>query len=156
MKLTTRAAEPSDASAWERMRAELWPDAESGEHAQEIADFFAGRLARTPWQVILVADERGDPVGFAEVSIRTYAEGCRSTRVAYLEGWYVDAGHRRKGLGAALIRAAEAWGSENGCSEFASDADPANRISVQAHLSLGFDDVGLVRCFRKELDDRAP
>ena len=70
-----------------------------------------------------------------------------------LEGWFVDAAHRRSGVGAALVRAAEAWGRAQGCTEFASDADPANAVSIDAHLALGFEDTGLVRCFRKSLTD---
>lgn len=51
----------------------------------------------------------------------------------------------------ALIAAAERWGRDQGCSEFASDASAENEISKVAHLALGFDDVGLQRCFRKDL-----
>ena len=56
-------------------------------------------------------------------------------------------------FGAALLRAAEEWGRAQGCTEFASDADPENAISIDAHLALGFEDAGLVRCFRKSLGD---
>jgi aminoglycoside 6'-N-acetyltransferase I len=91
-------------------------------------------------------------VGFAEVSIRSYAEGCRSTRVAYLEAWYVDTDFRRTGVGATLLRATEEWGRQSGCIEFASDADPENQASIQAHRALAFEDAGLVQCFRKDLD----
>ena len=93
----------------------------------------------------------GRLVGFAEVSIRPYAEGCRSSRVAYLEGWFVLADARNLGAGRALIGAAEDWGRAQGCSEFASDADPGNDLSRAAHRAVGFTDVGLVRCFRKDL-----
>jgi RimJ/RimL family protein N-acetyltransferase len=53
--------------------------------------------------------------------------------------------------GRALVAAAEAWGRREGCSEFASDADPNNEASIAAHRALGFADVGLIRCFRKTL-----
>ena len=52
-----------------------------------------------------------------------------------------------------LLRAAEEWGRAQGCTEFASDADPENAISIDAHLALGFEDAGMVRCFRKSLGD---
>ena len=45
-------------------------------------------------------------VGFAEVSVRPYAEGCRGERVAYLEGWFVAEGARGHGVGRALVEAA--------------------------------------------------
>ena len=50
-----------------------------------------------------------------------------------------------------LAKAAENWDRSRGCREFASDADPDNEASVAAHRALGFEDAGLVRCFRKDL-----
>jgi hypothetical protein len=38
-----------------------------------------------------------------------------------------------------------------GCTEFASDAEADNEVSAAAHRALGFEDVGLIRCFRKDL-----
>ena len=71
--------------------------------------------------------------------------------MAYLEGWFVVPKARRSGVGRALIVAAEEWGRSQGCSEFASDAQPDNEVSAAAHRALGFIEVGLVRCFRKDL-----
>ncbi len=144
---------PADAAAWARMRSALWPEEQPGEHATEIAAYFAGEFLRGPWCALLAEGSAGEAIGFAEVSIRSYAEGCVTPRVAYLEGWFVEAAHRRSGVGAALLRAAEEWGRAQGCTEFASDADPENAISIDAHLALGFEDAGMVRCFRKSLGD---
>ncbi len=72
-------------------------------------------------------------------------------RVGYLEGWFVVPEARRRGTGRALVRAAEHWARSQNCSEFASDAQPDNEQSALAHLALGFADVGMVRCFRKDL-----
>ena len=101
--------------------------------------------------MLLAENEEGDPLGIAELSIRPYAEGCVSDRVAYLEGWYVVPEARRSGVGRALIAAAEEWGRAQGCTEFASDAHPENDVSTAAHLATGFTEAGLVRCFRKDL-----
>ena len=90
-------------------------------------------------------------VGFAELAIRPYAEGCLSDQVAYLEGWFVQSDSRRLGIGRALVAAAEDWGRARGCGEFASDADPENDVSIRAHGALGFTDAGLIRCFHKDL-----
>jgi len=68
--------------------------------------------------------------------------------VAYLEGWFVAPEPRGQGGGRALVAAAEAWGREQGCRELASDTEHENDVSTAAHLALGFEDVGLVRCFR--------
>ena len=136
------------------MRAALWPEDVEGEHREEIEAYFAGRFPRWPWTVLLACDGSGAPVGFAEVSVRPYAEGCTSTRVAYLEGWYVEPTARRAGVGRALVRAAEEWGRAQGCTEMGSDAEAENAVSHGAHLALGFEDEGLVRCFRKGLRPR--
>jgi aminoglycoside 6'-N-acetyltransferase I len=145
-----RAMTPADATAWVQLRHALWPECYEAEHREDIAEFFAG-AAPEPLTVLLAEDGTGHPVGFAELSIRAYAEGCYGDRVAYLEGWFVVPEARRHGVGRALIAAAEAWGRSQGCREFASDAEADNEISAAAHRSLGFSEVGLVRCFRKEL-----
>ena len=90
-------------------------------------------------------------IGLAELSIRPYAEGCRTRRVAYLEGWFVLPEARGRGVGQALVLTAEKWGRAQGCTELASDSQPENEFSYAAHRALGFDDVGMVRCFRKDL-----
>lgn len=76
-----RPAQPSDAAVWERMRQSLWPSS-PGEHAAEIAAFFQGRRTNSA-EVLLAFDEESQPIGFVELSIRNYAEGCSSDRVAY-------------------------------------------------------------------------
>lgn len=136
-----------DVEAWRRMRQELWPDEE---HAAEVAAFFDGDR-RNPAEVLLAVEADGGAVGFAEVSIRPYAEGCLTGRIAYLEGWYVEEGHRGRGIGGALVRAVEAWGRAQGCAELGSDAAIDNRRSIAAHRALGFEEVGRVVCFRKAL-----
>jgi aminoglycoside 6'-N-acetyltransferase I len=99
----------------------------------------------------LVAEDQSSLLGFAEVSIRAYAEGCRTDRVGYLEGWFVEPEARRRGIGRQLVAAAEAWARSQGCVEFASDAEEQNELSAAAHRALGFAEVGLIRCFRKDL-----
>jgi GNAT superfamily N-acetyltransferase len=58
---------------------------------------------------------------------------------------------RRRGVGGALLRAAEAWGIQQGCTEFGSDSRLDNRVSRLAHLALGFEETGCVRTYRKNL-----
>lgn len=140
-----------DVPAWLEMRRALWPTTSEAEHRQEIEDFLGFRSRREPQAVLIARDESARPVGFAELSIRAYAEGCATDRVGYLEGWYVAPGARGTGVGRALVEAAEAWSRGQGCTEFASDTEWDNAASTAAHLALGFTDVGLVRCFRKAL-----
>jgi aminoglycoside 6'-N-acetyltransferase I len=147
---SVRPVRPGDAAAWLRMRHALWPEGSEAEHRTEIEEFLAGR-SRAPLAVLLAEDEAGRVVGFAELSIRWCAEGCRTDRVAYLEGWYVVPDARRRHIGQALIAVAEDWGRAQGCSEFASDAHLDDDSSAAAHRAVGFTEVGLVRCFRKDL-----
>ncbi len=143
-----RHAVPSDFAALLRMRLALWPE-DTALHEADLAAFFAGQSRHALAQ--LVAEEGGELVGFAELSIRHYAEDCATDRIAFLEGWYVAPSWRRRGIGRALVAAAEAWGRAQGCTEFASDTQADNQDSAAAHLALGFSDAGAVRCFRKDL-----
>jgi len=140
---------PADRDVWLDMRGELWPDSRET-HAGEVDRFFAGQ-ARDPLAALIAKDETGRALGFAELSMRSYAEGCTTNNVAFLEGWFVVPGARGRGIGRALMAASEEWARSQGCTEFASDAQPDNETSIAAHLALGFSDEGLVRCFSKKL-----
>ena len=65
------------------MRAALY--GEDPSLLPEIEAFFAGQL---PIAAVFVAEDRV-PVGFIELGLRDYAEGCRTSPVAYVEGLYV-------------------------------------------------------------------
>lgn len=147
--IVVRPVTPADAAAWTRMRLALWPE-EAASVEPEVARFFAGDL-KEPLAVLMAFDAAGAPVGMAELSIRNYAEDCVTDRVAYLEGWYVEPHARRQGVGRALVKAAEAWGRAQGCTEFASDALLDNDVSAAAHAALGFTETVQIRCFRKDL-----
>ena len=150
MSVSVRPAQRSDAEAWCSMRVALWPDGTPESHGREIARFFAGEL-RMPLAVLVAVDDDARLAGFAELSIRAYAEDCVTDRVAFLEGWYVVPETRRRGIGRALVAAAENWAREQGCSEFASDTRIDNLDSAAAHQALGFTETGQLRCFRKDL-----
>jgi aminoglycoside 6'-N-acetyltransferase I len=132
------------------MRQSLWPEELAGEHHEEIGRFFAGPR-REPLEVLLALDERGAAIGFAELSIRNVVDSCTTDRVGYLEGWYVDPRARRRGVGRALIAAAERWALQQGCTEFGSDVLVDNQESQAAHRALGFQETARVCCFRKDL-----
>ena len=148
--LLVRHVEAEDAAAWLDMRCSLWPDGSRQEHGYEIAEFFAGNVIR-PLAVFIAVKNDGHAVGFAELSIRPFAEECYSGNVAFLEGWYVVPDARREGVGLALVRAAEDWAHRRGCIEMASDTQLTNTASTSAHLSAGFAEVAQIRCFRKPL-----
>lgn len=148
--VSVRPLEPSDCDAWVRMRATLWPEESEAVHREEAERFLAGKSLE-PLEVLLAELEGSGPIGFVELSLRPFAEGCRTSPVAFLEGWFVAPEARRRGVGRALVVAAERWARDQGCTEFASDAHPDNAVGIQAHQALGFLDAGFVRCFRKEI-----
>jgi aminoglycoside 6'-N-acetyltransferase I len=147
--IIVRPVTRADAAPWLRLREGLWPD--EGSLADDIERFFAGTLTLLE-AVLVAADDQGDLIGFAELSIRPYAEGCATDRVAYLEGWYVVPGARRRGVGRRLIAAAEDWARGEGCTELGSDALIDNLQSEAAHKALGFAEIEQIRCFLKPLD----
>jgi aminoglycoside 6'-N-acetyltransferase I len=131
------------------MRRALWPE-DTDSHSTEIDRFFAGTIRMLDEVLLAVADNE-EVIGFAELSIRPYAEECLTDRVAYLEGWYVEPGSRRQGVGRALVAAAEQWAIDQGCTEFGSDALLDNVASAAAHRALGFEETVQLRCFRKAI-----
>ena len=143
-----RTAKPSDVPEWVRMRTALWSESPE-DHPVEIEQFFAE--PRDDLATFVAEDANGKLCGFLEAGTRPYAEGCRSSPVGYVEGWWVDPEHRNKGVGADLVLAAEAWARESGMTEMASDADIANEVSQSAHRALGYRETDRLVCFRKDL-----
>jgi aminoglycoside 6'-N-acetyltransferase I len=145
---------PGDVEAWWRMRCALWPHAVPSELLEEAETYFRGA---SPLQaVFLGVGPAGEPLGMLELSLRSVAEGCRTTPVPYVEGWYVVPAARRHGVGRALVAAAEAWAREHRYPAIASDAVIDNVVSERAHLALGFVEVERSIHFRKDLQAATP
>jgi aminoglycoside 6'-N-acetyltransferase I len=141
---TVRHIQAADRREWVRMRCALWPD----EPEEELATELEGWLARG-FAILVSPRHKGGLDGFVEVSIRNYAEGCATDRVAYIEAWYVDEDRRGRGIGRALIAAAEAWARTQQCRELASDAKLTNAASHRAHERLGFVEQERIVCYKK-------
>lgn len=147
-----RRARAADIEALAALRAALWPEGPLAEHREEVAAILDGRPRSTLPLVVIVAEEGADLTGFVEVGLRSHANGCDpGAAVGYVEGWFVAPLHRRKGVGRALLEAAEAWCREEGATEIASDTWIDNRASRRAHEALGF--LAVDRCvnYRKPL-----
>jgi aminoglycoside 6'-N-acetyltransferase I len=118
----------------------------------EAAAILAGRPPSTMSLAIFVAETAGNVVGFVEVGLRSHADGCDERQPAgFIEGWYAEPEHRRRGLGRALIGAAEDWARSRGCTEIASDTWIDNEPSQRAHEALGFEVVDRCVHYRKAL-----
>lgn len=75
-----------------------------------------------PIAVLVAQDEHGALLGFLEVGLRSYADGCDPARPAELTERLVRAGgFRNTGIGAELMHAAEEWSREQGYRDMASD-----------------------------------
>jgi aminoglycoside 6'-N-acetyltransferase I len=131
------------------MRAALWPDADARELRTEADAFAAGFPAPTVLAVFIAQSD--GLVGFVELSVRPYANGCDSRPVPFIEGWYVKPAVRRQGVGRALMLAAENWSREHGYVEIGSDTEVANAVSAEAHERCGFAETERVVYFRKRL-----
>lgn len=143
-----RPATPADADDWRRLRTDLWPEWPD-DHPREIAAYFADPPERS---TCFVAErDDGAVVGFAEAGLRTYADGCSTSPVGYLEGIYVEPSERRTGHARALLVACEAWARSRGCTEMASDRALDNEESGAFHAAVGFEEVQRAVLYRKEL-----
>lgn len=147
--MTVRAATPADAAPWCALRAALWPDADRDELRAETEAYFAG--SGLVHAVFLWESPGRQILGMIELSLRPYAEGCASSPVPYVEGWYVVPSARAHGIGRALMAMAEDWAIAQGHTEMASDVLIANAASEAAHKSLGFAEVERVVHLRKTL-----
>lgn len=129
-----RAAGPADDAAWARLRSQLWPDCSIDRHAVEREIYL-----RSPGVVALAVDAGDHAFGFAEVSVRRdHVTGTSTPSVPFLEGWFVDAAWRHRGVGRALIEFATKWARDAGFRELASDVEWDNQLSQRAHEQLGF------------------
>jgi aminoglycoside 6'-N-acetyltransferase I len=148
--VTIRPYQPADLTEWMRMRRELWPELPADEAAQR-ADCEVW-LARKN-SAVLVAQRSVSSLlcGFIEVGEREFADGCETSPVAYLEGWFVDEDLRGQGIGRHLVDAAEEWAVTHGYREFASDALLENLPSQRVHNAVGFVEVERAVRYAKQL-----
>lgn len=154
--LVRQLSGPGDAAAgrWRTLRDDLYGTTDEADSRSEAAQILSdGRTRGLPYAVFIAhpADEPDEVIGFIEVSLRRFAEGCRSDPVGFIEGWMVVEAARGTGVGRLLINRAEDWARERGCTEIASDAELENEASAAAHRAMGFREIAIVRCFAKEL-----
>ena len=147
MRVKIREIVESDRADWVRLRQALWPGSLS-DHNAETRKHFENR-PKAP--IIFVAEADGKLVGFLELDYRKYAPGCASSPVPFIEGWYVEPEVQRRGIGRALIEAAEASARAAGHLEIASDTEIENADGIAAHVALGYEAVERVVCFRRSL-----
>jgi aminoglycoside 6'-N-acetyltransferase I len=148
-KLAIERCSSLDQPGWVDLRLALWTDASAEEHRA----YMAISLAQPErFLGLMMYDENRTPVGFIEGSIRTdYVNGTESSPVGFVEGVYVKAEWRRRGVARQLYAAIGDWARARGCHELASDALLDNVASQRAHIALGFRETERVVYFTKKL-----
>ena len=91
MNVTVRSAGPDDRAEWLRMRKSLWEDCPDDQQVREMEEI----LTSDTEEVFFAERPEGVLCGFLEAALRSRADGCDSTPVGYIEGWYVDQDMRR-------------------------------------------------------------
>ena len=118
---------------------------------EDLKNQFASIINSSDAAFYIVTNE-GQPIGFAQCQLRhDYVEGTESSPVGYLEGVFVKAEYRKRGIGKKLIHQCEEWAENKGCREFASDCELNNTDSLKLHLRLGFEEANRIICFKKNL-----
>jgi aminoglycoside 6'-N-acetyltransferase I len=124
----------TDVPEWLRMRRLLWPELSAAAIEEDEQSLLTD--PRTP---VFVAERAGGGLcGFLEAGTRPFADGCDTRPVGYIEAWFVDVDQRQKGVGLALVAAAEAWARRLGLLEMASDTGIQNEVGLTAHHALGY------------------
>lgn len=143
-----RALGVSDLGLWADLAFALWPETPREIHMADIETMMGPHMGgRRAW----VAEEGDVALGYAEMGLRAYANGCDSSPVPYLEGIWVDTAARRRGVGAALVEHLISVARGEGHRELGSDALIDNTVSLAAHAAWGFRDEERVVCFVKPI-----
>jgi aminoglycoside 6'-N-acetyltransferase I len=151
MKFSVRQMGQSDAPRWTALRTALLSNHSFLAHEKAILEL----LQRDDAWGLIAETTSGETAGFCEIEIRPYANGCLTQPVPFLEGIWVDPKFRRQGVGAQLIRHAEALLLARGFREFGSDVLAANQESLAAHAAWGFCETVRVVYFRKPIGPRS-
>ena len=146
MKVEIKTLNESMLGSWVNMRQELWPWATREQHLYEVKELIESG------EFVAWAVWRGnEAIGFLELYVRPFANGCNSRPVPFLEGIWIEPAWRSNGIGRQLLNVAENWAKSKGHSEMGSDADLENINSHKAHLAWGFVETERVVYFRKGL-----
>ena len=141
-----KASAQAELKAAAILAGKLWPGHSCAELTEELWEHCRAGGA------VFLARAQAQNIGFAQCGLRSdYVEGTSTSPVGYLEGVYVEPAFRRQGVASELLRACEAWAEEQGCSEFASDAEMDNTDSLRFHLGAGFREANRIICFVKDL-----
>ena len=147
MNVEIRAAEPADAAALVALATAVgsepqgWLLADS--HWRSVADErrYVRALRRHPDGALIVADDAGMIVGRLSLVRDPHPS---SAHVADL-GLMVAASHRRRGIGRALLAAAEGWARGAAVSKLELHVFPHNEAAIALYEGFGYEREGYRR-----------
>jgi aminoglycoside 6'-N-acetyltransferase I len=146
MEVKIRRVSQEDKPEWFRMRKGIWPEA-----PDEYLNFDMDEIFVNDDYYVIFACDGDKPIGLTEVQIKEYGEGCETSPVGYIEGWFVQEEYRGQSIVGVMTQAAENWVREKGCTEMASDTWLDNEPSIRAHLKLGYSEAERLVHFVKQL-----
>jgi RimJ/RimL family protein N-acetyltransferase len=145
--VVVRHAEPRDASALVGLaedvasEPEAWLIAEGGWRSAGEERRYLRAIRRSSQAAVLVAEDDGELVGRLSISRDTHPA---SRHVADL-GLLVAKAHRRRGVGRALLAAAEEWATAAGITKIELHVFPHNEPALALYRAVGYEREGLRR-----------
>ena len=147
MTLSIRPARPDDAAALAELAASVgrepggWLLNTEGWRSAADERRYLRALKRHPDAAVFVADDDGAIVGRLSIARDPHQA---SRHVADL-GLMVAQGHRRRGIGRALLEQAVVWAREAGVIKLELHVFPWNEAAIQLYDRFGFEREGLRR-----------
>lgn len=117
---------------------------------QQIARRFT-RIDGRDDQALLVADDGNGVVGWMHVGAHPYLESDDSGEIL---GLVVADGQRSRGIGAALVGAAETWATEHGCQVLRVRSRITRDRAHAFYERGGFERIKTQHCFQKVIRGR--
>ncbi len=114
---------------------------------QDIARRFSRIVGRDD-QALLVADDGDAVVGWMHVGAHPYLESDESAEIL---GLVVADGQRSRGIGAALVSAAEGWAAQHGCQVVRVRSRISRDRAHAFYERAGFERIKTQHCFQKIL-----
>lgn len=132
----------ADIEPWIQLRLALWPENSEGTLRLECDEFL-----QDAHQVAFIAWAGAQAVGLIEGSLR----GSTKQPHGHVEGWYVTPPWRHKKVAYDLMDVLEDWFLHHWIETSYSDTNQDYPLSPRAHEKAGYEEVGLIRIFKKSL-----
>lgn len=128
-------------------RALLVELSRSGKDKGEIPEEWFSEVIASPYHDLLVAEEDGEVLGMATVSV-IFGAGIRKN--AYLEDFVVSSKTRGKGVGGMIWKEILNWAKEKGCSKLEFTSGRGREAAQQFYLNRGAE-IYETNFFQKEI-----